>query len=183
LFLQSRLKKLAKLFGACILMLIFAGLGTGALSIRSSVWPLQLLLAVAVTFGLFVGVVGVPASAVMWIVNSRRLKDLERSGLVPAKRIDKSFIGEGQRIIKALLPGSGGQSAKVWGEFSVPEHKALDQIDATPEEKKKLRHPTPEGNIVAVGKTINEVEKDLPPQWKSLWERRNNCQPNKGETQ
>ena len=144
------------------------------------VTPLHWLLAAAIALALIAGVVGMPVCTVMWLVNFSRLKNLERSGVVPAKQIDNSFIGEGQRIINALAPERGKPLGKVWGEFSLPEHK---KIEVTPEEKKKLGSPIRERDIVAVGKTINEMAQQLPSQWKSLWEQHNKKQLENGKTQ
>jgi hypothetical protein len=141
------------------------------------------LFATAMAFALIAGVIGVPVCAMMWIMNFSRLRGLERTGIVPAKRTDKSFVGEGQRIISALVPGRGKPAGKVWGEFSLPEHKTLGQIELAGEEKKKLFILIRDMNIMAVAKTVDEMEKQLPPPWKSLWEQRNKNQPGKGQTQ
>jgi len=162
LFLQNHRKKMATLLGWFSLFLV---LGVVAIYFNLAAdprlfTPLRWILAAAVTFGLFAGVVGVPVCTVKLIIDLGRLKDLERSGVVPAKQIEKSFIGEGQRIIKALSPDRRDSPEKVWGEFPLPVHKKLD-------------HPTrQERDIVAVGKTIDEMEKLLPSEWKSLWEMR-----------
>ena len=71
----------------------------------------------------------------------------------------------------------------MWCEFSLPAHKTLDQTELTPEEKKKLGGADRERDIVAIGKTINEMEKQLPSRWKPLWKQRNENQAEKGETQ
>lgn len=129
------------------------------------------LLAIGLSILTIVGVIGVPSSAVGWIVRFIQLKGLERSGVVPAKQIDKSYIVEGQRII-AVLFKRGKPAGKVWGKFPLPEHKTKDEIEGIPEEEKKLYTSFPEIAIETIGKTIDEVEKQLPSQWKSLWERR-----------
>jgi hypothetical protein len=183
--LQNRLKNLATPLVWCFFLLIVGVLAVyfkiPGSSTNFLVEPLRWLVAAAISLALIAGVVGVPISAVMWIVNFNHLKTVMRTGVVPAKRIDESFMGEGQRIIEAYMPGRREQLGKVWGEFSLPEHKALDQIEATLEEKEKLTSPICKKDIVAVGKTITEMEKQIPSQWKSLWEQRIKNQQENGE--
>jgi hypothetical protein len=184
-FLRDRLKKVATQLGLCSFMLIVGVLGilfkiygpTPSFHIK----PLEWLFAAVITFAVFAGVIGVPVCTLMWVINFRRLKGLEKSGVVPAKQIDKSFWGEGQRIVKALMPEVGKTEGKVWGEFPLPEHRTHNLIEFTPEERKKLGNPARRRDIVAVGKTIDEVDKQLPSQWKEQWEKRNKNQSEIGK--
>ncbi len=176
-FLRNRLKKVAIPLGVSSFLLAVGAL----VLIRSLQFGIVLICILLVS--LIVGAVGVPIYLVMLIVNlSRWIGFLKRSGEVPAKWIHRSFIGEGQRIINALMPGRGKPRGKVWGEFLLPVHKPLDQAEVAPDKRKNLGNPTCEMDIVAVGKTISEMEKQLPSQWKPLWERRYKNQPENGQT-
>jgi len=183
-FLQNQLQEIAKQLAVFSLFLI-----VGALALYFQIpgqapnplmKPLYMFTAAIISIGFAAGVIAVPICAVRWIVSFGRLKGLERSGGVASKRVGESFVGEGQRIIKALAPGRGESPRKVWGEFPLPEHKTLDQLDVTPEAKKKLGFSIPRRDIEAVGKTIDEIEKQLPSQWKSLWEHRQKKPPESG---
>lgn len=179
-FLRNRVKRMRIVTCVSSFPLIFGVLFIYFLADNSLLFALS-----AVTIA--IGVVGMAVGTVNWIGNFRRLKGLERRGVVPEMQIDKSFVGEGQRIIKALVPdglqstwlvGHGEALGKVWGEFSLPEHKTFGEIEVTPEVKKRLfPKPKRDRDIVAVGKTINEMERQLPSQWKSLWEQRRKNRP------
>jgi hypothetical protein len=127
----------------------------------------RLVLVVFIMMLIVFGVGGVPFYAVKLIINFARLKSLDNKGVVPPKQIDKSFIGEGQRILKALAPQNGEPEEKIVGDFPLPEHKLLDQ---TTRDKLNLLSGIHERDIIAVGKTIDELEKKLLPEWKTVWE-------------
>jgi hypothetical protein len=183
-FLQNQLREIAKKLAVFSLFLI-----VGILALYFQIpgqapnplmKPLYLFTAAIISIGFAAGVIGVPIYAVRWIVSISRLKGLERSGGVASKRVDEAFVGEGQRIIKALASESGESPVKVWGEFPLPEHKTLNQLNNPPEAKKKLGFSIPGREIEAIGKTIGKMEEQLPSHWKALWEQRKKNQPESG---
>lgn len=115
--------------------------------------------------GLVAFVVGVERT-INFVLSLRRRKELEQSGVVPVKRLDQSFIGEGQRIIKALVSGDLGSPEKVWGVFPLPEHKTVNQLENPPEEKNITR----KREIVATGLNVEALEQALPSVWRPMWD-------------
>jgi hypothetical protein len=96
--------------------------------------------------------------------------------MVSAKAVEKSFMGEGQRIIKALSSMGKESPPGVHGEFPLPAHRTIDELGLSSRnelglssrKKADLTHKTIT-EIKAVGETIEKMEKNLPPEWVSMW--------------
>jgi len=59
--------------------------------------------------------------------------------------------------------------AKVFGTFLLPLQKKREGPEMTLDEESQQRHGFGKREIVAVGKSLDELEKALPATWKSLW--------------
>lgn len=154
-FLRHRLKKVSEQLFWCTFLLI---IGVLAIKFIDPMWlfaPLRLLYGATVVVGLLAGVLGVPICVAMLIANFLRLKALERSGVVPAKRVDKAFIGEGQRIIDERTHGRAGSPDSDSHEFPLPESRS---------------GPGGDRDIEAVASTIDELKKLLSAESKTLLE-------------
>jgi hypothetical protein len=172
-YLRNSIKKSAKL-------LPFAVICMGISVPFFFFTPLKPILALLVTALFIMGLGSTLIFTLMIILEFLNLKILEQTGVVPGKQMEKSFIGEGQRIIKAIAPPealsakkapapkSGETPGKVWGLFPLPEHKSLDQLGLKAEQKEKIGTGFPDIDIEAVGMTIDEMKDKLPPEWKSL---------------
>ena len=136
---------------------------------QMNVAAMQGILVIAVMGAALAGVVGVPVCTVMLLLDYRRLHALQQSGTVPIGRLDKSFVGEGQRVIEALKPHKPNKGEKVFGTFQLPLQKKRDGQVMTLDEESQQRQGFGTREIVAVGKTLDELEKALPATWKSLW--------------
>jgi hypothetical protein len=127
------------------------------------------LAVVVVVLALIGGAISVPVYIIMAVLNQRRLSALRLSGVVPESAVDKSFIGEAQRILAILAPAGTSISDGVWGDFPLPQHKAFDQLVNPPEQESKVLRKR---EIVAVGLTIQALEGALPNVWKETWQKR-----------
>jgi hypothetical protein len=116
---------------------------------------------------LAIGMLGVPITILLLAFNLFRLKSHQRKGTVPLKQIDKAFIGEGQRIIKSIETGS---SDKIFGEFDLPEYGTKNHLVKTLRQLQDLQVERRWRDIVAVGRTPEEMIRALPSIWKKLWE-------------
>jgi hypothetical protein len=116
-------------------------------------------------------VIGTPVCAFILLLDWRRLRALGKTSVVPVKRLDKSFVGEGQRIIEALRPHHPS-GEKVFGEFQLPLQKTRDKKEMTIDEESQDRRGFGERDIVAVGKNLDDLSKALPEQWRPLWAER-----------
>lgn len=139
---------------------------------RMNVEFMQRLLVMAMVFSAFAGVIGVPVCSVLLLLDFQRLRALQHSGEVPVKRLDKSFVGEGQRIIEALMPHRPQTGENVYGEFPLPLQKTQDKKEMALAEESKHRRGFGKRDIVAVGKSLADLEKPVPASWKPLWAER-----------
>jgi hypothetical protein len=130
---------------------------------------LQCLYAALIGLCLIIGVVGIPASLIGLVISSVRLQNLTSRGLVSEKDKDKSYIGEGERIIKW---GETGGTSKNMNEFPLPKFKGLKDLQLTDKERKQIINKEYGSvrtmNIIAVAPTLEELETALPPEWKTL---------------
>jgi hypothetical protein len=161
IFLQNRIKKTAKIFGICLFLLafcagvIYSGIAEGG----------PYLLGAAIAIGLIIGIIGVPVNLIILIVNSARLRKLVQTGLVDKKNQDKSFIGEGERLIKEM---EKGQSSGLKSAFPLPQFKELKDVSFTEKEKEKIinkKFGKGERSIIAISTSLQELEKALPSEW------------------
>lgn len=169
-FLQNRKKEAVKTLGLCFLCL--AAAIVGGFAGATKVWGLLgALLNVALGIALLIGVIGVPANIIIYIINSIRLRNIDHTGIIPEKNQDKCFQGEGERIIKEMEKGKPNYSESIWGEFPLPIHMELKELPMTEKEKKKILHEKygeRERSILSVAGTLEELENALPPEWQSL---------------
>lgn len=73
---------------------------------------------------------------------------------LPEKRLDECFKGEAERLLKELELKCHGCEERMWGDFQLPQQRSAGEC---------LRM------IVSVGRTLEEVEERLSPEWKSVW--------------
>ena len=163
-FLQHRIKKASKMFGICFFLLafsagvIYSGIAQGG----------PYLLGMAIAIGLIIGIIGVPVNLIILIVNSTRLRNLKQTGVIVGKNQNKSFIGEGERIIKEM---EKGQSSEQSVEFPLPQYKEFKNLPMTDKEKKNILNKTfgkGERNIITVASTLQELEQALPAEWLAI---------------
>ncbi len=170
-FLQNRKKKAVKTMGWCSLCL--AAAIVGGFAGATKVWGLLgALLNVALGIALLIGVIGVPANIIIYIINSIRLRNIDQIGIIPEKNQDKCFQGEGERIIKEMEKDKPNHSESIWGDFPLPMHMELKELPMPENEKKKILHEKygeRERSILSVSRTSEELENALQPEWQSLW--------------
>lgn len=167
-FLQNRIRQSLKLLGICSFLLAIAVVGIYTGAATSGVYFLRMLLGFALAIGLIIGIIGVPTNLIILFVNSVRLRNLNRSGAIAEKNKAKSFIGEGQRLIKEI---EKNQSPEIESDFPLPKFREFKDLPLTDKEKEKVInkvHGRGERSIVAVAKTLQDLEKALLPEWQSV---------------
>jgi len=122
-----------------------------------------------------VSTLGALVAGLVWLVSSRWLRQLRRSGHIAARVLDEAFSEEAKRILTTL---EGGTPNAVWGHFPLPAFKEVDDL---PEgEKKHLLaeyEPTSRRRILVsvadnpiVAETAEKLRKALPREWKRALE-------------
>jgi len=161
-YLRDNSKKLATGFWVSTALLLPLGL----FGIFTQIAVGNPVVACFVVIGLLGGIIGFLCFGILWLVNFKRFKKLERSGYVPARQIDKCFVGEGLRIIRALQTTGTKSVATVVGDFPLPKHTSLDEIDMKPEQKKKFVVREKKWNIIAIASTEETLRKSLSDGWR-----------------
>ena len=154
---------------------IFVGLGVTAIFLVASVLilflniidPNNAFMKLLVGAGLVIGILGVPTCLLMLVFNFFRLKSHQHKGTVPLKQIDKAFIGEGQRIIKSIETDS---SNGAFGNFDLPVYGTKDELPKNVRQLADLKVERRWRDIVAVGRTLEDMIRALPSNWKAFWE-------------
>lgn len=188
IYLQDRLRKSAELAVICVFALLIGIAGVYFMSTRSPsgvhILPLEYLLAGAVSLAVIGGAIGTPAFLISALVYRIRLGNFDHTGIVPAKRSAACFIGEGIRISRELESSKDDAAQNVYGSFPLPQYKAFEELQMTPGEKAKLgKKPRRERSIIAVGRTLEELECNLPREWKSFWEKTDGSEEPRGREQ
>lgn len=126
---------------------------------------LNIILKITMVGGILFGIVSVPISIVGIIKNSNQIRILNQKGNIQKKDKDKSFIGEGERLIKEL---EKSKQSEMVTEFPLPQYKEYKDLTMPAKEKGKIinkKFGKGERSIITVGRTIEELEKSLPPEW------------------
>jgi len=152
IFLQNRKRKAIKWLVYCFFFLIVAVGGIYlkiTLKLTLDNYLLNVILSIALTISAFIGIIGIPISLITLITNSIKLRILCEKGVVTEKNKNKSFIGEGERIIKEMEKG-------IKFDFTLPKIKTGGRIVKS------------ERIIIDVAPTLQELEKILPSEWQLL---------------
>jgi hypothetical protein len=181
-FLENRKKRTIKTLGWSSFLLVisvfaFYLIDIGVLQDSNPLrYPLRVIFSVAITISFIIGIVGVPASLIILIINSAQLRNLNQTGAIAEKNKAKSFIGEGERLIKEM---ETNRSTEIEANFPLPRFREFKDLPLTDKEKETLTDKekvkvinkvlrSGERSIVAVAITLQDLEKALPPEWQSI---------------
>ncbi|MBE3115618.1 hypothetical protein IMZ68_00280 [Candidatus Bathyarchaeota archaeon] len=172
-FLQTRIRKSLGALGICSLCLAIVIV---FLFVIPAVFPhakpsgiTGLIGLVVMGVSMVIGTIGVPVNLIILIVNSGRLRHLNQTGAIPENSKTKSFIGEGQTLIKKM---ETNRSAEMDVNLPLPRFRLKDLPLSDKEQEMVLvlnkTHGKGERNIIAAAMTLQELEKALPLEWRSI---------------